>query len=265
MEVLVQRLALVALSGVYVFLERRFPATPRPFLRRGLRADVLHLLFTEFLTNGCVLAMLAVLWFPLQALKWEASADFIAAQPAWWRAVVALVLVDFLGYWAHRAQHQVSWLWRFHKVHHSSHALDWFAGVRRHPIDDAVGKVALFVPLVWLGFDAQVLGGLGGLLGLWIGLTHTNTRWKFRRIRRWLGTPDMHHWHHAWVDEGHGHNFAVLLTLWDRAFGTFRLPDERPMLYGTADPVPDGYVGQLVAPLRETRTAWRARRASAPP
>ena len=253
MEILFQRLGLLGLSAVYVFLERRFPARPRPFFRPGLGTDALHLLLTDFLTNACVFAMIAVLWFPLQALKWTASAQFISAQPAWWNAVVALVLVDFIGYWMHRAQHQLPGLWRFHKVHHSSHQLDWFAGARRHPIDEAVGKVALFVPLVWLGFGAEVLGGLGGLLGLWVGLTHTNTRWKFLKVRRWLGTPDMHHWHHAHVERGHGHNFAVFFTVWDRVLGTFHLPDERPLVYGTSAFVPTGYVAQLIEPLPHRR------------
>jgi sterol desaturase/sphingolipid hydroxylase (fatty acid hydroxylase superfamily) len=263
MEILLSRVALLGLSGVYVFLERKFPRRPQPFLRPGLRSDVLHLLLTEFLTNGCVLLLVGLLWFPLQLVKLQATADFIAAQPAWWNALVALVLVDLAGYWMHRAQHQVSWLWRFHKVHHSSTQLDWFAGARRHPFDEALGKVALFVPLVWVGFGPEVLGALGGFLSLWVGLTHTNTRWRFARIRRWLGTPDMHHWHHAQVSSGHGHNFAVFFTVWDRLFGTFKLPDERPLAYGTFDPVPSGYVSQLIEPVKETRAALRSVRSSA--
>lgn len=262
MEILLSRVALLGLSGVYVFLERKFPRRPQPFVRPGLKADVLHLMLTEFLTNGLVILLVVLLSIPLQFVKLQPTAQFIEAQPAWWNAVVALILVDFAGYWAHRAQHQVSWLWRFHKVHHSSHQLDWFAGARRHPIDEALGKVALFVPLVWVGFTPEVLGGLGGLLGLWVGLTHTNTRWRFAKIRRVLGTPDMHHWHHAHVEHGHGHNFGVFFTVWDRLFGTFHLPEERPQLYGTLDPVPTTYVAQLVEPVKETRAAWKARRAS---
>ena len=250
MEFLLQRLGLVGLSAVYVFLERRFPAKRRPFFREGLGTDVLHLFFTELFTNAVVFAVLAVVWFPLQALKWDTAADFIAAQPRWWVVVTALLLVDFLGYWSHRLQHVVPRLWRFHAVHHSSHTLDWFAGVRRHPVDEALGRLALFIPLVWLGFGAEVLGGLGGLLGLYVGLLHTNVRWRFGPLRPFIGTPDLHHWHHAWVESGHGHNFGTFFTLWDRVFGTFHLPEERPLFYGTTDPVPRGYVGQLVGPLR---------------
>jgi sterol desaturase/sphingolipid hydroxylase (fatty acid hydroxylase superfamily) len=109
---------------------------------------------------------------------------------------------------------------------------------------NAVVLASLAVP--W--FPLQALKWNGGLLGLWAGL-HANVRWRFGAIGRVLGTPDFHHWHHAWVESGRGHNFGTFTTLWDRLFGTFHLPDERPVFYGTTDPVPRGYLAQLTTPL----------------
>ena len=50
-------------------------------------------------------------------------------------------------------------------------------------------------------------------------------------------------------------NFAVHLPWIDRLFGTFHLPGEAwPERYGIAgEPVPEGYVGQLLYPLRRRR------------
>src|SRR6266550_4042913 len=42
---------------------------------------------------------------------------------------------DVVQYWAHRATHQVPFLWRFHKVHHSIEEMDWLAAGRLHPLD----------------------------------------------------------------------------------------------------------------------------------
>ncbi|NIR61800.1 MAG: sterol desaturase family protein, partial [Gammaproteobacteria bacterium] len=57
------------------------------------------------------------------------TAAAAAYAPAWRPAVVPwwdgwaglaldLLLLDFLIYWWHRANHEVPFLWRFHEVHH---------------------------------------------------------------------------------------------------------------------------------------------------
>jgi Sterol desaturase len=33
--------------------------------------------------------------------------------------LIYLIVLDFAGYWYHRAQHQIQWWWELHAVHHS--------------------------------------------------------------------------------------------------------------------------------------------------
>ena len=43
-----------------------------------------------------------------------------------------LLLLDFLIYWWHRANHRIPFLWRFHEVHHLDRFLDASSAVRFH-------------------------------------------------------------------------------------------------------------------------------------
>ena len=57
-------------------------------------------------------------------------------------------------------------------------------------------------------------------------------------------------WHHTAQREALDRNFAIHLPLIDWIFGTYYLPREVwPEVYGIeGDPVPSGYVNQLVYP-----------------
>ena len=52
--------------------------------------------------------------------------------------LVAFLLFDFVGYWAHRWYHEVPELWKFHAIHHSPEHMDWISGFRIHPMDLAL-------------------------------------------------------------------------------------------------------------------------------
>lgn len=254
MDLLPSPFGLLVLTGLFVWLEQRFPWRPARVFRPGWKVDALHLVFTHTLEAVTTLALVLLAWWPVHQLQ---SAELAARIGAWPRAVqvvVVLLLADLVGYWWHRAEHAVPALWRLHAVHHSSEQLDWLAGLRRHPLGGALSKLALFVPVTLLGFPPDVLGGGAVLLGLWAVMLHANVRFRFPRLRGWVATPDFHHWHHALELHGAGHNFAGLFPLWDRLFGTWHLPAGRPERYGADTPVPDGYLGQLRFPFAPNMT-----------
>ena len=69
-----------------------------------------------------------------------------------------------------------------------------------------------------------------------------------------LSSPAFHHWHHTFEDHK-DRNFASMLPIMDRVFGTFYLPRHWPERYGTATVVPKDFVGQLLEPLTPGRKA----------
>jgi len=83
---------------------------------------------------------------------------------------------------------------------------------------------------------------------------HVNTRLQIGPLRWFFGSPEFHHWHHSNEADARDRNFASIISFWDVAFGTVFLPKGRvPKIYGTSDPIPAGYVDQLIYPFRGKR------------
>lgn len=216
--------------------------------RKGWKTDVLHFAFTEALTQvGLVLAILPLALL-VHFLAPVGPRLWVQALPGGVQVLLAVVLIDFLGYWRHRLAHTVPFLWRIHAVHHSSEHMDWLAAVRVHPLDTVIARSVVFVPLFALGFSEQTFGGSLGLLkGVGL-LFHCNVHWTYGPLKKWIASPAFHHWHHA--REPIDKNFSGLLPVWDLLFGTYHLPEELPAQYGTRRPVPEGYLAQLMHPFR---------------
>lgn len=242
--------AFVVLSVVLGTLERlAAPRDRRPARRSGYWTDLAHFLFTSGLTQlGLVvavvpLAVLVLLLVPSGPRLW------VASLPGPVQFVLGVLLVDFVGYWRHRAAHSVPFLWRLHAVHHSSEHMDWLASTRLHPLDAVLARATVFVPLFALGFTQATFGAYLGAVKLMGLLFHTGVDWDFGPFRRVFASPAFHHWHHA--KEPIDKNFAGQLPLWDWLFGTLHLPEgQRPEAYGTRQPVPEGYLAHMAHPFR---------------
>jgi len=147
-----------------------------------------------------------------------------AAAPPWAAMAVTVVVLDFVLWGWHQANHRLSWLWRFHRVHHSDVDFDVTTGLRFH-----TGELVLSLPLK---LAAVILVGaplLGVLLfelvfGLFNLFVHGDIRiapaWE-ARLNRVLVLPANHRLHHSLRAEQHGRNFGTVLSLWDRWLGTW--------------------------------------------
>ena len=147
----------------------------------------------------------------------------------WMVLVAGLVAIDLLIYWAHRVQHAVPALWRFHAVHHADAEMDVSTALLHHPV--AYLGVALTAGLVMhaAGMPAWVFP-IYGLFEVTVGaFQHVATPVpdRFERAVRWLlVTPWMHQVHHSADERHYDRNFANVLSVWDRLFGTLHLAGE---------------------------------------
>ena len=51
-------------------------------------------------------------------------------------------------------------------------------------------------------------------------LLHANLGWRLRGLERWIATPDYHALHHSHAPQHQDRNFAGMLPMLDRLFGT---------------------------------------------
>jgi sterol desaturase/sphingolipid hydroxylase (fatty acid hydroxylase superfamily) len=258
-------LVMALLSLVLGRLERRFatPALPPAGrTRRLLATDLSWWLFGSVLGEPIkratgilvvvliVVPMLLALGVPLGD---GALAQLLASRwglghvPLWAGAPLTLLLADLFGYWVHRLKHRGGILWRVHSVHHSSERLDWLAAARAHPLEEVVTVALAFVPLFLAGARIEWLAPIGPILLLHAIVLHARVPFRYGPLRFVLVSPAFHRWHHA---KGARCNYAGLFSFWDLLFGTFHLPGALPAETGIAEPMPEGFLGQLAYPFR---------------
>jgi len=165
----------------------------------------------------------------------------------WISFVFYLLVFDLLGYWIHRAQHQWNFWWALHSVHHSQRQMTMWSDDRNHLLDDLVHSCIFAVVALLIGIEPAQYVALIGITKLSESFHHSNLRLSFGRVGEYLWvSPRFHRIHHS-IGTGHefkrgvlgGHNFGVLLPLWDVLFGT-ALFVNRFEATGIRDQVEDG-------------------------
>jgi sterol desaturase/sphingolipid hydroxylase (fatty acid hydroxylase superfamily) len=153
---------------------------------------------------------------------------------------IAFVLQDFLYYWFHKASHHIHWLWAAHVVHHSSTKMNFSTAFRQSLMYPIAGMWLFWMPMILIGFDPNIVFTVVALNLAFQFFVHTQSVYKLGWLEKVFNTPSHHRVHHsinkAYLDK----NFAGVLIIWDKIFGTY--VDENPTLNG---PCRYGIVGQI--------------------
>jgi sterol desaturase/sphingolipid hydroxylase (fatty acid hydroxylase superfamily) len=185
--------------------------------------------------------------------------------PGNWWVWVLLFFGDDLCYYAyHRGHHRIRLFWATHITHHSSQHYNLSTALRQDWAP--VSSIFFWAPLALLGFEPwMILLAISWnlLYQFWI---HTE---KIRLMPRWFefvfNTPSHHRVHHGSNEQYLDKNYAGILIIWDRLFGTFE-PESERVRYGltknieTFNPVRVAY-HEFFAIWRDVRaaTSWRER------
>jgi sterol desaturase/sphingolipid hydroxylase (fatty acid hydroxylase superfamily) len=154
------------------------------------------------------------------------------------RFALALILLDAWMYVWHRANHMIPILWRFHRMHHTDRHVDVTSATRFH-LGEHVGAALLRLGVIALaGIEVWHLVVYDTLVIAITQFHHADIslgRWD-RRLRWLIVTPYMHKVHHSdWQPETDS-NYSVVLSIWDRLAGTFRMRvHPRTIVFGLAD------------------------------
>lgn len=247
------------LAAVFVPLERVFPARPgQRALRPELRVDACFFAGQYLAWSALAAALLGGVRDALALHGPAAALARLAALPVGAKIAIAIVGGDLVVYWFHRACHAWAPLWRFHAVHHSAEHLDWLAAHREHPVDGLLTQLCVNLPAFAVGLPLELLAGFAVFRGMWAVLVHANVRLPLGPLRVLLGAPELHHWHHARVEDTR-HNFANVAPWLDVLFGTYHCPEgDEAYALGLTEPSPRGYLALLAAPLLPRRLSGPA-------
>lgn len=171
--------------------------------------------------------------------------------------LIYLVVLDFVDYWLHRAQHRYAWWWALHAVHHSQRQMSFWADDRNHLLDDLILDAVKAALALAIGVEPAQFVLLIVATRVLQSVQHANVRTAFGALGRVLVSPLFHRRHHA-IGVGHegayrGCNFAVLFPVWDMLFGTADfdpaveptgIRDQLPSPQGTAHDYGRGFWAQ---------------------
>ncbi|REG23340.1 sterol desaturase/sphingolipid hydroxylase (fatty acid hydroxylase superfamily) [Archangium gephyra] len=183
------------------------------------------------LTMGTVYSLIYMGWkgveYAFYSVLYEASPLRMGDGLLAW--VLLFFAEDLCYYWFHRVHHESRVFWASHVVHHSSEHYNLSTALRQ--TWTPMSGLLFWAPLPLLGFHpAMVLAAhaISLLYQFWI---HTEAIGRMGPLEWVLNTPSHHRVHHGANPRYLDRNYAGVLILWDRLFGTFQAEDERP-IYG---------------------------------
>jgi sterol desaturase/sphingolipid hydroxylase (fatty acid hydroxylase superfamily) len=186
---------------------------------------------------------------------------------AWWSFVLCFFLEDLAYYWFHRIAHERRVWWASHVVHHSSQHYNLTTALRQTWTGTFDGSWLPWLALVMIGFPPAMVFLMKGISLVYQFWVHTEAVRKLGPLEWVLNTPSHHRVHHATNPRYLDANYAGVLIIWDRLFGTF-VPevDTDPPRYGlvsdigTFNPVRVAFheVHAIIRDLRHART-WAER------
>lgn len=196
-----------------------------------------------FLLNNLVLPLFSVSTLFALAGR-HSSPGLLDGLPPPTKAVLAFVLFDLTLYLWHWLSHQVTWLWQFHRVHHSDVTMNVSTAFRVHVLDHLTMIAFKMVYVVGFGIDQETLAWNETFTTLFLMFHHGNFTFRGEvKVGNLIIVPYLHRLHHSKQRQEHDNNYGAVLSIWDRLFGT--LKTGQPEALGIAGLIHDDFVGLI--------------------
>ncbi|MBA5763518.1 sterol desaturase family protein [Vibrio sp. 404] len=214
-------LSVLVLCGIWEWL------TPRKILTQNKWQRWLNNIGLVGFNSVCLnlfmplLAIEAAIWAEQQGygvFNWFALPSLI-------EIIVAVFLLDLAIYAQHVVFHRLPWLWRLHRMHHADQDIDVTTGARFHPIEILLSMWIKIAVVISLGVSPIAVLVFEIVLNASAMFNHSNAKLPLKLdaiLRKSIVTPDMHRVHHSVIAKETHSNFGFFLSIWDRAFGTYR-------------------------------------------
>ncbi len=227
---------LIGVSAFFFFVEVLAPwRKAQPVLRKDFWLDFFYMFFNFFLFSLIVFnaASDVVVVFFNELLSGIGVNNLVAFEvmswPVWAHLLLGFLVRDFVQWWTHRLLHRVSFLWEFHKVHHSVKEMGFAAHLRYHWIETIVYRTLEYLPLALIGIGLRDFFIIH-IFTLAVGhFNHSNVKLNLGWLKYVFNNPQMHIWHHAKElpsTRRYGVNFGLTLSVWDYLFRTSYIPKE---------------------------------------
>ena len=176
---------------------------------------------TAFLVNNVILTVLRASSLFLVAQQFSGFGLLAGLDNGPIKWLLAFAFFDFAIYAWHVASHKYEWLWRFHKVHHSDKSFNVSTGFRFHVLDLLLEILYKCTFVIVIGVDAYLVLSIEIVELFFIFFHHANIKVPNEQtISNYIITPCLHRTHHSTLRVEHDSNYGIVLSIWDRMFGT---------------------------------------------
>lgn len=245
---------LIAISLVVWFLEIIFPwRKNQSVFRQDFWLDGFYMFFNFFIFSVAISGFYKLLQIGFEdiGITDKSLALFDpSGWPMWGQLLIFFVVLDFVQWFTHTLLHKYSFLWKFHKVHHSVKEMGFAAHLRYHWMENILYKpLKTFGVMILFGFEPQQ-AYIVHFLAIAIGhINHANIKVTWGPLKYIFNNPVMHLYHHAYdLPEGKfGVNFGISLSLWDYIFKTDYIPEDSGTIelgFPGDEKFPTDFVGQ---------------------
>ena len=149
---------LIAISLVVWAIEIAFPwRKDQSIFRKDFWLDGFYMFFNFFVFSVAISGFykLLQLGFADLGITDKSLALFDpSGWPMWGQLLVFFVVLDFVQWFTHTLLHKYSFLWKFHKVHHSVKEMGFAAHLRYHWMENILYKpLKTFGVMILFGFE----------------------------------------------------------------------------------------------------------------
>ncbi|HNP19991.1 MAG TPA: sterol desaturase family protein [Fulvivirga sp.] len=227
---------LIGISAFFFMLELLKPwRKEQAKFRKDFWLDFFYMFFNFFLFSLIIYnaASDVVVNFFNDALSFvginNLAAFEVMSWPVWAHLLLGFVVRDFIQWNVHRLLHRSSFLWEFHKVHHSVEQMGFAAHLRYHWIENVVYRTLEYIPLALIGIGLRDFFIIH-IFTLAVGhFNHSNFKLNLGPLKYIFNNPQMHIWHHAYDlprERRYGVNFGLTLSIWDYLWKTDYIPKD---------------------------------------
>ena len=248
---------LIVISLIVWGLEMLFPwRKQQALIRKDFFLDGFYMFFNFFIfsifISGLYKIISKVAVDEFQILPSSITVINLSTLSPLVQLLLFFVVLDFVQWVTHILMHRFSFLWKFHKVHHSVKEMGFAAHLRYHWMENIAYKPLKVIALMLIGGFQPEQAFIVHFMTISIGhLNHSNIKIDYGPFKYIFNNPIMHLYHHAKglpANFNVGVNFAISLSIWDYIFKTnyVPIPDKDIVLgYENDHQMPSSFLGQI--------------------
>ena len=199
-----------------------------------------HAAINIFFTLTTILVNFLLAFVLVMSSDWVVANGFGILQwinlPLLASLIAGLLLLDLLGAWLpHWIEHHVTWMWKFHVIHHTDQHVDTTTANRHHPGESVIRFTFAILATIIVGAPMWLVFLYQSMSVVLSQFNHANIvlpDWLDRTLVTVFCTPNMHRVHHHYRMPYSDSNYGNIFSFWDRIFSTYAKVDNEKLRYG---------------------------------